>query len=551
VGNASSASASHKRTAVLSPAPPPSMKDGNEVDSDFDPNFIHNILQDQGVIPSDVADNMESSMSLIDEPELPSESSDSGDSIDNNSVTNHDHRLPHSPVIYRYYGKSRSRTRASGSIPFILLGPDIDHWRTTGENLAARGFSVIACERDSLEHEEEEEEGEDDDDDEIAKKQQKDKSFRDWQEEDEWWKGTDGEGANLILNVLQASRWSKAILVACDSEAVVAIQAALKLAPEKIAGVVFCGNLMQVDSLLEKSHPHLIQEGDFAIDTFLRNILPCPFAIAWDGETLYDMPPLSAPSEFDSSSPAECLNGNRCLILGGGIAPHRRQPETFSWALTRFVEDKVAPSIPITNERRLLKQVKNVRRDLAGGEGRLSAMLAKIKHTFSSSFLSGDYFSPESFVVYGRVVASALLYASMLKVGIFQYSNFLDKMVKAQSFLDGVVTIRRRILGTVAGFFLNYGYIPLLFQKSEVKAVEYDDQEWLNNEVEEMPPEEEVNPKKDEEEEHAESSRADPQDLESEENDQEQESAGSEEEEESKEELRYFQPLFFLDRVVA
>jgi len=124
-------------------------------------------------------------------------------------------------------------------------------------------------------------------------------------------------------------------------------------------------------------------------------------------------------------------------------------------------------------------------------------------------------------------------------------------MVKAQSFLDGVVTIRRRILGTVAGFFLNYGYIPLLFQKSEVKAVEYDDQEWLNNEVEEMPPEEEVNPKKDEEEEHAESSRADPQDLESEENDQEQESAGSEEEEESKEELRYFQPLFFLDRVVA
>ena len=440
----------------------------SDIDADFDPNFIHNILRDQGVIPASTSvatgSSSSSSSRAVDEPELPTgppgsayqEMDDENSHNDNQPQQTHGgQRLPHSPVIYRYYGKSRSRTRSSGSIPFILLGPDIDHWRTTGEHLAARGFSVIACERDPFEPEEEEED--------ITQQS----GSSPWHTREEWWKGTDAEGANLILNVLQASRWSKAILVACDSEAVIAIQAVMALAPEKIAGVVLCGDLQEVDALLLQSHPNLSRrEGDFAIDAFLRAMLPCPFAIAWDGEMVTDMPALATPSEFDGSSPAECLTGHRCLILGGGIAPHRRQPETFSWALTRFVEDKVAPSVPIAEQKKIFRRVRNLNGE-KGNSARIPAALSEMKSAFSSSFISGDYFSTGSFVVYGRILASALLYASMLKVGIFQYSNFLDGMVNMKSRYDGVQRIKRRALGGAASFFINFGYIPLLFKRSE------------------------------------------------------------------------------------
>ena len=397
--------------------------------------------------------------------------------------------------------------------------------------MAARGFSVIACERDPLDAEAEDREN------------PWENEAPAWSE-DEWWKGTDGEGANLILNVLQASRWSKAILVACDSEAVIAIQAAMVLAPEKIAGVVFCGDLQEVDACLLRSHPHLSQEGDFAVDAFLRELLPCPFAIAWDGEKLTDMPTLTTPSEYDGSSPAECLNGNRCLILGGGIAPHRRQPETFSWALTRFVEDKVAPSIPIDEQRKLFRRVKKVHED-SGNRGRLPAALAGMKSAFSSGFLSGDYFSTESFVVYGRIAASALLYASMLKVGIFQYSNLLDGMVNMKSRYEGVQRIRRKTLGFVAGFFLNFGYLPLLFKRKE------EEEKWLLDTDERDP--QDFDPEDDMEKETEDDTLSEDEEAleESVEEELSEGESADEATDEKEEERRTFRPLFFLDRIVV
>lgn len=537
---ATQASASHTTTFV--DETPSSFADAaSDIDADFDPNFIHNILRDQGVIPASTSVATGSS-NVVDEPELPTGPPGSAyQEMDDESIYTDDNqpqethggqRLPHSPVIYRYYGKSRSRTRSSGSIPFILLGPDIDHWRTTGEHLAARGFSVIACERDPFESEEE---GED-----IT--QQSGPSP--WHAREEWWKGMDAEGANLILNVLQASRWSKAILVACDSEAVIAIQAVMVLAPEKIAGVVLCGDLQEVDALLLQSHPDLSrQEGDFAIDAFLRAMLPCPFAIAWDGETVTDMPALATPSEFDGSSPAECLTGHRCLILGGGIAPHRRQPETFSWALTRFVEDKVAPSVPIAEQKKIFQRVRKFSKE-KGSSARIPAALSEMKIAFSGSFISGDYFSTGSFVVYGRILASALLYASMLKVGIFQYSNFLDGMVNMKSRYDGVQRIKRRALGGAASFFINFGYIPLLFKRSE------GGDESLSKSTEEKVSHD-LSLENGEEGEGATQSEADEALEESVEEKEEDEDNADDSLNEKEKERELFRPLFFLDRVVA
>lgn len=537
---ATQASASHTTTFV--DETPSSFADAaSDIDADFDPNFIHNILRDQGVIPASTSVATGSS-NVVDEPELPTGPPGSAyQEMDDESIYTDDNqphethggqRLPHSPVIYRYYGKSRSRTRISGSIPFILLGPDIDHWRTTGEHLAARGFSVIACERDPFEPEEE---GRD-----ITLQS----GPSPWHAREEWWKGMDAEGAYLILNVLQASRWSKAILVACDSEAVIAIQAVMVLAPEKIAGVVLCGDLQEVDALLLQSHPDLSrQEGDFAIDAFLRAMLPCPFAIAWDGETVTDMPALATPSEFDGSSPAECLTGHRCLILGGGIAPHRRQPETFSWALTRFVEDKVAPSVPIAEQKKIFQRVRKFNKE-KGSSARIPAALSEMKSAFSGSFISGDYFSTGSFVVYGRILASALLYASMLKVGIFQYSNFLDGMVNMKSRYDGVQRIKRKALGGAASFFINFGYIPLLFKRSE------GGDESLSESTEEKVSHD-LSLENCEEGEGATQSEADEALEESVEEKEEDEDNADDSLNEKEKERELFQPLFFLDRVVA
>jgi len=532
------------------------LSDANDIDSDFDPDFIPRSPQNEDKYNT----NNNNVLSLVStrsrspsaaDPELPYPASEKGTTHPNDDDTNNPQkqqqptRLPHSPVIYRYYGKSRSRTRASGSIPFILLGPDVDHWRTTGEHLAARGFSVIACERDPLEPS-------DDDNNGREGAVPDETSLGAWSAED-WWKGTDAEGANLILNVLQASRWSKAILVACDSEAVIAIQAVMKLAPEKIAGLVLCGDLQEVEALLRQSHPHLVQDGsghgDFAIDAFLHQFLPCPFAIAWDGKVTA-VKPIPTLSEYLGSSHAECLHGNRCLILGGGIAPHRRQPETFSWALTRFVEDKVAPSTPLAEKKKLFRRVKKVPKP--GDAPARSPIPKALKKMMPHNILSGDYFSTGSFVVYGRIVASALLYASMLKVGIYQYGNFLDGMVSMKNGYDGVQRLKEQSIRAVAGFFLNFGYIPLLFQSKpdpepDLADFPIDPEQQSNfehnDDVMDESGEADDAEKKDEE--------ASDKETEEDGASKEESSSDDKEAESEPEEKKRFQPLFFLDRVVA
>jgi hypothetical protein len=525
---------SPRKAALFDPSGFHFGSDPNDIDADFDPNFIPEALR-EGRSPDISSSSSSQNNSKSVTP--------TNDKVDNDSpmIESQRQKLPHTPVIYRYYGKSRSRTRASGSIPFILLGSNVDHWRTTGEHLAARGFSVIACERDPLDPEDEAT---------TNNNSQKNEAMDDG----EWWKGPDGEGASMISHVLQASRWTKAILVACDSEAVLAIQAAYGLAPSKIAGLVLVGDLKEVDSLLKENQPSLCQqEGSFAVDALLTQILPCPFAIAWDGETTTPGDKTPTPSQYDGTIPAECLQGNRCFILGGGVAPHRRQPETFSWTLTRFVEDKVAPSIPMAEKRKLsvfgLGNSKDRKAAGASRGPRLPKGLSKV--------ISRDYFSSGSLVVYGRILASALLYASMLKVGIYQYAKFLDGMVNMKTRYDILQSLRRKTVGVISGFFLNYGYIPLIFRKEDPEPDPTDfftesantaggEAKANNDNADEAAGQNGVieDPSGSEEE------AADNDEPATSDENEPSENASDDREPEQEERIR-FRPLFFLDRVVA
>jgi hypothetical protein len=62
----------------------------------------------------------------------------------------------HSPVVYQYFARSDRRGPPSpDELNFILLGPNVDHWKSVGQILASRGFNVMACERVEEEHTEE------------------------------------------------------------------------------------------------------------------------------------------------------------------------------------------------------------------------------------------------------------------------------------------------------------------------------------------------------------------------------------------------------------
>jgi hypothetical protein len=248
------------------------------------------------------------------------------------------------------------------------------------------------------------------------------------------------------------------------------------------------------------------------------------------------------------------LNGNRCFILRGGIAPHRKQPETFSWTLTRFVEDKVAPSIPMSEKKKIFTRVKKEHSDSD------RVPLPRIDGFFHK-FLCGDYFSTGSFVVYGRGIASAILYATILKVGIYQYGNFLDGMVNMKSRYDMIKLLPRKILKAISGFFLNYGYISRLFRRrktdpSDLTGPEVDllDQDKLDqNKLETREEHSEDHDQEASHEDDAEN-KAEGQ---TEENSEDEEKKADDDTEvspqEPEEERRRFEPppFFLLDRVIA
>lgn len=295
------------------------------------------------------------------------------------------------PIHYRYFGKSRPRLRNHDSIPFIFLGPSVDHWKMVGQNLASRGFSVMAA---SLEEE-----------------------------------GTDGASRlpdeekqpQLVEAILEALRWNRAILVGCDSAAIVAIRAALRLAPEgRIAGLILCGDLSEAQR--HTAGP---------VDLFLRrHMTACPFSVIWDG----DQSTLPMPEDASGGGAAvagAAENNHRCLIRGGGSAPHRRLPEQFAWALTRFVEEQVAP----------------IRKAISEAAPSVSRRL---------QFLNRVNFTPGGFLVAGRVLAEAVFYLSAMKVVMYQYENIYDGILRINRGYKGLSIWPRRILKLVGNILLGW-----------------------------------------------------------------------------------------------
>jgi pimeloyl-ACP methyl ester carboxylesterase len=320
----------------------------------------------------------------------------------------------HSPVVYRYYGRNRSR--GQNSIPFILLGPNVDHWREVGQILAARGFSVMACER--VDHDKDHPIRLDDSDD----------------------------GPNLVLEILDALRWNRAILVGCDRESLLAMKTAMHLAPDKVAGLILCGDLSDANRLASEAGSH-------DLDAFLRTVLGCPFTIVWNGDT-------SGPSSPPHSN-------DRVLILGAGTAPHRRRAEQFAWVLTRFVEEKLAP---------LRRKKPHV-----APQETMRSRFARRMSNFSLPLGLEPLGTSEGRLVLGRSIATALFYIAVMRVTLVQYGMLQSGLIEIKAKYDTVDELRRNILRAVGGFIVNYGYIPRLF--SLKKAAEDDDDDLLNQNV--------------------------------------------------------------------
>lgn len=312
------------------------------------------------------------------------------------------------PIVYRYYGRQKTRTASSGSTPFILMGPHVDHWKVTGQQLSARGFNVIAV-------------GPQHKDDETA-------ATEHWLH----------EGPGLVLQLMEALRWNKVVLVGCDSEATLAIQAALHLAPERVVGLILCGNIdvnanlqfHTITTTTTTTSPTTkgTQRGPLELDRYLHERLKCPFTIIWDGHA----PGPSRTDEFvlaDTASAAALNNvSHRSVIIGGGSAPHRRRPGIFAWVLTRFVEEKIAPQIamngitppPPSHQRRRSAQQQAKDRSPQQQQQHQSPW----KHAaIELPWRVDEMFNEESMVVFGRVAATALFYAMALKVVFYQYDN--------------------------------------------------------------------------------------------------------------------------------
>jgi hypothetical protein len=446
-----------------------------------------------------------------------------------------------SPVVYRYYSRNRARDVADGSIPFIFLGPNVDHWKVAGQELAARGFSVMAVER-------------------VRDEPESSLPPRSNGGDDEKGDYSPRSDANLILGLLEALRWHKVVLVGCDSESALAIRAAMELAPDRVVGLVLCGNLQAADDFVANIYPQNRRlPGSFAVDRFLQSVLDCPFQIVWDG----DVPamPYFSGSGSDAASSEPLQTSHRSLVLGGGSAPHRRRPELFAWVLTRFVEEKIAPT-QVSRFKVPRARARGGQQTLIQGQQGPKAMDHAPKHPLLLSL--SEFLSPGSLVVWGRVVASALFYSTMLKIALFQYESVRGGIININTGIEMVARLRKQILGAVTSFIGSVGTLSFLSRgrdksrdDTEVELLEAIEPSRSSEEEEQslVPPpssedeEEQSSAPSPSSEDEGQSSALSP----SSEDENQEESSDTEdvEKEEGPEKAPYFNPTFFLDHVIV
>lgn len=299
-----------------------------------------------------------------------------------------------SPLAYRYYARNSKLSQSHGSLPFLLIGPNIDHWKVVARELASRGYNVIVCERVGLE--------------EMQKKKAR------------W---TQHDSTVLIQRLLDALQWNAVVMIACDEESIIAVEAAMNLAPERVSALILCGRIPEPEGFWKEYSPLLLKRGleEYdSIDEVLQDNLRCPFSIVWDGA----IPP---PPEFDSRDTFSQSNlPTRNLILGGGSAPHRRRPELFAWSMTRFVEKNLV--------------ARTERPGSYQNENPIDRRIAEANDMPPFMSQMNDLFNPESFVVGGRLIATAILYVALFRTLFFQYGKVRWATINVGSALRMVFT---------------------------------------------------------------------------------------------------------------
>ncbi len=322
-------------------------------------------------------------------------------------------KLSHSPVVYQYYGRSRIRGNPSDSVQFILLGPNVDHWKVVGQVLASRGFNTIACER-------------------LDKGDSQAKDH------------TSEDAPNLVLEVMDALKWKKTIIVGCDNESILAMETAMMLSPDQVVGLVLTGDLSGANQVAKAA-------GVGGLDMFLQRVLECPFLIVWDGD---------APTVVSGPSAHKALEGNsgeRCIILGGGSAPHRLKPEQFAWVLTRFVEEKLEMDV---RKEELLARSRPAKASL---NEQWSSPMNSFLHAMNLPFGINTLVSPEGRLLLGRAVAAALFYITAMRVILIQYGILRAGLIAIKSRYESIDALTKRTIQAVGSFIFHFGYIPRLF----------------------------------------------------------------------------------------
>lgn len=234
-----------------------------------------------------------------------------------------------------------------------------------------------------------------------------------------------------------------------------AIEAAMQLAPDRVAGLVLCGDLSSADQLarkitladaeqrLSRSQKKDDNKRHTALDALLDSYLNCPHTIVWDGDVSQSPSPPTDSSKYKySASTGDMFAFNRCLILGGGTAPHRRVPEQFAWALTRFVEEMVVPR---------------------SGPLKIQSGMTTDNSSSRKSPVE-DFFSPGSMLVVGRLFASVVFYITAMKIGVYQYENLRGGVIGIHSLVQWLKSSKERVLHSTGSFITNYGYIFSLFR---------------------------------------------------------------------------------------
>lgn len=266
---------------------------------------------------------------------------------------------------------------------------------------------------------------------------------------------------------LEALKWEKAVLVGCDDESALAMETALLLAPERIAGLILCGDLKAANHFAEESG------GVRVLDSFLHRYLDCPFVIVWDGGARSIVSGSSAHEAIETtSSPFDEDGGvdGRCVILGGGSAPHRTKPDYFAWVLRRFVEEKLENHSMDRGKQRSDRPGSS--RGMQGKPKTPRQGRARILQNLNLPFGIDSLVSPEGRLLLGRAVAAAIFYTSAMKVIFVQYGILRMGLISVKNSVDSVDALRRKIFQVTGAFIWNFGYIPRLFGFSSKKTKE-------------------------------------------------------------------------------